>query len=79
MRKQFTLSEYQSALKEPIKHPDPNNFEDPLYYVKHAHTMVPLITYSVRPRGYELQCSPTDAVSRQVFYCWNTLSEYEVN
>ena len=41
--------------------------------------MVPLVAYSVRPLGYEKQCTPTDVVSRQVFYCWDTLTEFEVN
>jgi hypothetical protein len=42
MKKQFTLREYKDTLIAGYNAPNPEDLNDPGYYVKYAHTMPPL-------------------------------------
>ena len=77
MKKQFTLKEYKDALISGYQHPNPEDLNDPGYYMKYAHTMPPMQLYMLRPAGYEKASQANDPLARQVFNGWNNLSEYE--
>lgn len=78
MKKQFTLREYKETLIGGYSHPNPEDLNDPGYYIKYAHTMPPIQAYMVRPAGYERSSKADDVDGRKVFNGWNNLSEFEI-
>ena len=57
LKKQFTLEEFNQEIQEyregKLGEPDPEDFEDPMYYRKYAHTLPPLESYFIVPDDTE--------------------------
>ena len=82
LKKQFTLEEFNQEIQEyregKLGEPDPEDFEDPLYYRKYAHTLPPLESYFIVPDDTEKQNKTMKTNNdRKVYYGWNNLTKFE--
>ena len=77
--KKWTYAEYLEALKEPLDFPDPHNPDDPLYYLKYAHTIPPPDAYYFIPdRKDDVAINKATKNNRFVYFGWNNMTEFEI-
>jgi len=57
--------------------PSKTDVNDPLYCRKYAHTMIPLISYRMRPVGWDRVNVDGDSNKRAVYFGWNNITDFE--
>lgn len=76
--KKWTLEEYEAELRKPIDHPDPNNVEDPRYYMKYAINIPPPAAYYFLPdKKDQVATNEETKNDRRVYFGWDNLTQFE--
>ena len=76
--KKWTYAEYQEELKKPIDYPDPNDPNDPRYYMKYAHTLPPTDAYyMIIDRKDDVATNEKTKNERRVHFGWNNVTPFE--
>ena len=74
----WTYAEYEAKMNEEIDYPNPDDTEDPRYYMKYAHTVPPPEAYYIIPERKD--CVAIDDKSkndRRIYAGWNNMTTYE--